>query len=61
VKDTDDRHRRLLRTRRDWPSGPAAEKRDELAPPDHSITSSVRASSMGGGTAPQAQSSAASR
>jgi hypothetical protein len=38
----------LLRARRDRPRRRAAEKRDELAPPDHSITSSARASSVGG-------------
>ena len=39
---------RLLRARRERPRGRrAAEQRDELAPP-HSITSSARASSVGG-------------
>src|SRR5262249_27185187 len=39
----------LLRPRREWPCGRrAAEQRDELAPPHHSITSSARASNVGG-------------
>src|SRR5262245_32300277 len=42
------RHRRLLRASRERPRRSAAEQRDELAPPDHSITSSARASSVGG-------------
>ena len=33
-------------------SGLAAEQRDELAPPDHSITTSARASSVGGISSP---------
>ena len=32
----------------------AAERRDELSPPDHSITSSARASSVGGISRPSA-------
>src|SRR5262245_39096569 len=40
--------RRLLRPRRDRPRRLAAEQRDELAPPDHSITSSARATNDGG-------------
>src|SRR5262245_21119563 len=42
-----DRHRRLLRARRERPrrSRRTAEQRHELAPSDHSITSSARASS----------------
>src|SRR5262249_22075801 len=40
----------LLRARRDWPRRSAAEERDELAPPNHSITSSAR-SMIDGGTA----------
>src|SRR6516225_9107382 len=36
------RHRRLLRARRERPRSCAAEKRDELAPVTHSITSSAR-------------------
>ena len=48
------RHRRLLRARRERPRRRrAAEKRDELAPP-HSITSSARASSVGGTSRPSA-------
>jgi len=34
------------------PRRPAAEQRDELAPPHHSITSSERASSVGGTSMP---------
>ena len=47
---TDGRRLRwLLRTRRERPRGRrAAEQRDELAAPHHSITSSARASSVGG-------------
>src|SRR5262249_3697722 len=42
----------LLRPRREGPCRRrcAAEQRDELAPPDHSITSSARASRVGGTT-----------
>src|SRR5262249_27796453 len=47
VDQSDHRHRRLLRTRRERPRRRAAEGRDEVAPP-HSITSSARASSVGG-------------
>src|SRR5262249_59764160 len=43
----DHRHRRLLRMRRERPRNRAAEQRDELAA-RHSITSSARASSVGG-------------
>jgi hypothetical protein len=46
--------RRLLRTGRERPRGRAAEKRDELAPVAHSITSSARASSVGGTSSPSA-------
>src|SRR5262249_169325 len=45
--------RRLLRVRRDRPRSRAAEQRDELASP-HSITSSARASSVGGTVRPSA-------
>ena len=42
AKKPDHRHRRLLRARRERPRRRrAAEQRDELAPPDHSITSSA--------------------
>jgi hypothetical protein len=42
MQETDHRHRRLLRTRRERPCGRhAAEQRDELAPL-HSITSSAK-------------------
>src|SRR5262245_20869620 len=44
----------LLRNRRDRPSGRAAEQRDELAAPHHSITSSARASNVGGTSRPSA-------
>src|SRR5262245_51902804 len=37
-----------------WPRRRAAEQRDELAAPDHSITSSARASSVGGTSRPSA-------
>jgi hypothetical protein len=58
--DTGDnhRHRRLLRARRERPADSrAAEKRDELAASylcSHSITSSARASSVGGISRPSA-------
>src|SRR5262245_50818165 len=43
VEEPDYRRLLLLRRRRDRPSRrSAAEQRDELAPPDHSITSSAR-------------------
>jgi hypothetical protein len=46
--EADDRHRRLLRMRHERPCcGRATEQRDELAP-FHSMTSSARASSVGG-------------
>src|SRR5262245_22925966 len=50
TKEADARDRRLLRPRRQRPrcSSRAADQRDELATPDHSITSSARASSVGG-------------
>src|SRR5262249_40029296 len=42
-------HYRLLCPRRERPRRRrSAEQRDELAPPDHSITSSARASKVGG-------------
>src|SRR5262249_49753238 len=47
----DHRHRRLLRRRRERASRRAAEYGDELAP-SHSITSSARASSVGGTVRP---------
>src|SRR5262245_48526797 len=43
----------LLRPRREWPCRHATEERDEIAPP-HSITSSARASSVGGTSRPSA-------
>src|SRR5262245_36321127 len=48
------RSRRLLRACRERPCPRAAEKRDELAAPDHSITSSARASRVGGTVRPSA-------
>jgi hypothetical protein len=46
---------RLLRTRHERPCRRrAAEQRDELAPVTHSITSSARASSIGGTVRPSA-------
>src|SRR5262249_17001751 len=51
-KKPNHRHRRLLRPRRERPcAGCATEKRDELAP-SHSITSSARASTVGGTSRP---------
>src|SRR5215469_8457011 len=50
---SDHRHRRLLRARREWPRRCAAEQRDEGAAL-HSITSSARASSVGGTSKPKA-------
>src|SRR5262245_40965011 len=45
----------LLRARRKRPRRrPAAEQRDELAPPDHSMTSSASASSFAGTSRPSA-------
>src|SRR5262245_17125330 len=53
VEEPDHRHRRLLRARRKRPRRrSAAEQRDELPPPDHSITSSARARSVGGMSMP---------
>src|SRR5262249_13183349 len=42
----------LLRARRERPCHRAAEERDELAPPNHSITSLASASSVGGTSMP---------
>ena len=53
AEEPDHRHRRLLRPRRKRPGRRAAEKRDEIAPL-HSITSSARASSVGGQLRPSA-------
>ena len=54
VKKSNHRHRRLLRARRERPRDRrAAEQRDELAP-FHSITSSARASRVGGTSRPSA-------
>src|SRR5262245_50660485 len=46
--------RPLLPMRRNRPSRRAAEQRDDLAPPDHSITSSARVSSVDGTDKPRA-------
>src|SRR6516162_6780780 len=54
VDEADDRHCRLLRARHQRPRGRAAEKREELAALHHSITSSARASSVGGTSMPSA-------
>src|SRR6516164_9323059 len=53
VYEPDDGHRRLLRARRERPRRRAAEPGDERAP-FHSITSSARASSVGGISRPSA-------
>src|SRR5262245_44433150 len=50
----DHRHRRLLRPRWKRPRRRAAEQRDEVAPADHSITSSAWASRVGGTSRPSA-------
>src|SRR5438876_6438555 len=53
--DSDHRHRHLLRARRERPRGHcAADKRDEVAPPDHSITSSAATSRPGRTSRPSA-------
>src|SRR6516162_8860618 len=52
VDEADNRHRGLLPPRRKRPRRRAAEQRDELAPPDHSITSSARPSSVTGKARP---------
>src|SRR5262245_1776807 len=41
IEMADHRHRRLLRARRERPCRRTAEQRDEIAPPNHSITSSA--------------------
>src|SRR5262245_6532740 len=53
VEKPDYRHCRLLRARRERPHRRAADERDEFAPL-HSITSSARASSVGGTSRPSA-------
>src|SRR5262249_36688753 len=53
VDEADHRHRWLLRARRERPCCRAAENRDEIAAL-HSITSSARASSVGGTSRPSA-------
>ena len=53
AEEPNHRHRRLLPARRQRPCGRcAAEQRDELAAGSHSITSSARASSVGGAVTP---------
>src|SRR5262249_44600870 len=55
--EADNRHRRLLRARRERPRSRASEQRDERASlhlRGHSITSSARASSVGGTSRPSA-------
>src|SRR5262249_46983311 len=47
-------HRRLLAARRKRPRCRAAEQRDELAAPHHSMTSSASASRLGGISRPSA-------
>src|SRR5437879_5366249 len=47
-QETNNRHRWLLRPCRERPCRRAAEQRDELATLHYSITSSARASSVGG-------------
>src|SRR6516225_6162462 len=54
VEEPDQRHRPLLRARRERPSGRAADKSDELASSHYSITSSARASNVGGTVRPSA-------
>src|SRR5262245_48501611 len=55
VQEPDHRHRRLLRARRERPRDRhAAEQRDELAPPDHSITWSARSRNDSGMVKPSA-------
>src|SRR5262249_35129700 len=53
TEEPDDRHRWLLRARRERPRRRAAQKRYELAP-SHSITSSAMASTPGGIVRPSA-------
>src|SRR5215813_12605660 len=55
AEEPDHRHRQLLRARRERPRGSrAAEQADERATLDHSITSSARATSVGGTSRPSA-------
>src|SRR5262249_17385471 len=54
VNKPDHGQRRLLRPRHERPRCRAAEKRDEIAPTYHSITSSARASSVAGTSRPSA-------
>src|SRR5262249_1138210 len=54
MKKPDDRHRRLLRPRRERPRGGSAGKQSGERAPPHSITSSARASKVGGTVSPSA-------
>src|SRR5262249_31495292 len=54
VEESDHRDPRLLRPRRKRPRRRAAEERDELAPQNHSITSSARSRIDGGMARPSA-------
>src|SRR5262245_53810456 len=54
AEESNHRQPTLLRPRSDRPCRQAAEQRDELAPNHHSITSSARASSVGGTSRPSA-------
>src|SRR5262249_7922106 len=54
AEEADHRECRLLRARRERPRGRAAEQRYEHAAATHSITSSARASSVGGTSRPSA-------
>src|SRR6476620_2495209 len=54
AEKSDHRHCWLLRARRERPRCRAAKSQDDLAPPHHSITSSARASSVGGISMPSA-------
>src|SRR5262249_36274409 len=54
AEQPDDLSRRLLCLRGNRPRSRAAKQRDELAALDHSITSSARASSVGGMSRPSA-------
>src|SRR5262249_4940122 len=51
--ESDDRHRRLLCSRRERPRRRAAQQRDKLAP-SHSITSSASVSRLSGMVSPSA-------
>src|SRR6516162_630014 len=70
VEETDHRHRRLLRVRREWPCGyTAAEKRDEFPPPhgahpeakDHELTIARASQQTGRSASCQMQKSTAGK